>query len=195
MRKEMSDISVQDLLKGKKIPILVLDQRWHKLFPGGRKTENIVMLEKELNQLIKEQAKTIQTLKELKSAKKSLMDAIVSVMSSQNSERKRERQQKLLLETNERIEQESTRLMQIPHEIKSVNELLLITGIQYCYNDWQMRTDQLEYLTEEIEHLREELKEKVANRVDLEESIDMTYSLMHDLVGREVMNLFDKNKT
>ena len=42
--------------------------------------------------------------------------------------------------------------------------------------------------------MREQLKEKVAYKVELEESIDSTYSLMHAHLGREVMNLFDKNK-
>ena len=42
--------------------------------------------------------------------------------------------------------------------------------------------------------MRDQLKEKVAYKVELEESLDSTYSLMHALLGREVMNLFDKNK-
>lgn len=195
MRRNTEEkLPVEELLRGKKIPVLVLDQRWHKLFPGGRKPEHIAGLEKKLNELLKEQGRLVQSLKELKNGKKKLMDAIVSGMSNESNEKKREKQQKLLLETNERIGQESARLMELPYEIKAVNQQLLLLGIRYCYDDWKNRTETLERLTGDINAMREELKQKVADKVDLEESIDVTYSLMHALVGREIMNLFDKGR-
>lgn len=192
--KKNTEIPVEQLLKGKKIPILVLDQRWHKLFPGGKKPEEIQQLEKQLNALLKEQGKLVHSIKELKSGKKKLMEAIVANMSSPNNEKKKEKQQKLLLETNERMEKESERLMELPFEIKTVNQQLLIVGISYCYNEWKGRNEELAALSGEIDSMRQELKDKVAYKVDLEESIDVTYSLMHALLGREIMNLFDKNK-
>ena len=195
MRRNTEEkLPVEELLRGKKIPVLVLDQRGHKLFPGGRKPEHIAGLEKKLNELLKEQGRLVQSLKELKNGKKKLMDAIVSGMSNESNEKKREKQQKLLLETNERIGQESARLMELPYEIKAVNQQLLLLGIRYCYDDWKNRTETLERLTGDINAMREELKQKVADKVDLEESIDVTYSLMHALVGREIMNLFDKGR-
>ena len=65
--KKNTEIPVEQLLKGKKIPILVLDQRWHKLFPGGKKPEEIQQLEKQFNALLKEQGKLVHSIKELKS--------------------------------------------------------------------------------------------------------------------------------
>lgn len=195
MKKNTTEnIPVEELLKGKKIPILVLDQRWHKLFPGGEKPAEIQALEKELNELLKEQGKRVNTIKGLKTGKKKLMDAIVSGMNEENSDKKKEKQQKLLLETKERIETESERLLDLPYEIKNANERLLVTGIRYCYDKWKNRSEELADLSDEIDIMREQLKAKVAYKVDLEESIDSTYSLMHALLGREVMNLFDKNK-
>lgn len=195
MKKNTTEnIPVEELLKGKKIPILVLDQRWHKLFPGGEKPAEIQALEKELNELLKEQGKRVNTIKGLKTGKKKLMDAIVSGMNEENSDKKKEKQQKLLLETKERIETESERLLDLPYEIKNANERLLVTGIRYCYGKWKNRSEELADLSDEIDIMREQLKAKVAYKVDLEESIDSTYSLMHAILGREVMNLFDKNK-
>ncbi len=187
------DIPIEQMLKGKKIPILVLDQRWHKLFPGGKKPPEIQVLEKNLNELLKEQGKLVNEIKSLKAAKKKLMDAMVSGMYSEN-ERKKEKQQKLLLETKERIEQNSDRVMELPYEIKAMNQRLLIVGMKYCYESLQERNEELTALVENIDAMREELKEKVAYKVDLEESVDATYSLMHALLGREVMNLFDKKE-
>ena len=195
MKKNVAEnIPVEELLKGKKIPILVLDQRWLKLFPGGKKRAEIQVLEKELNELLKEQGKRVNTIKGLKTGKKKLMDAIVSGMNEENSDKKKDKQQKLLLETKERIETESERLLDLPYEIKNANERLLVTSIRYCYDEWKNRNEELADLSSEIDIMREQLKEKVAYKVDLEESLDSTYSLMHALLGREVMNLFDKNK-
>ncbi len=193
MSKKMEDVaSISQILKGKKVPILVLDQRWHKLFPDGVKPNEIVSIEQKVNELLKEQGKLVNEIKDLKKAKKKLLDAIVSGMSDAGNDKKKDKQQKLLLETKERIEKQSDRLMELPYEIKKANEELLVAGMAYCYDELRSRTEALETLTEEINVQREELKEKVAYRVELEESVDATYSLMHDLLGREVMNLFDK---
>ena len=193
MSKKMEDVaSISQILKGKKVPILVLDQRWHKLFPDGVKPNEIVSIEQKVNELLKEQGKLVNEIKDLKKAKKKLLDAIVSGMSDAGNDKKKDKQQKLLLETKERIEKQSDRLMELPYEIKKANEELLVAGMAYCYDELRSRTETLETLTEEINVQREELKEKVAYRVELEESVDATYSLMHDLLGREVMNLFDK---
>ena len=193
MSKKMEDVaSISQILKGKKVPILVLDQRWHKLFPDGVKPNEIVSIEQKVNELLKEQGKLVNEIKDLKKAKKKLLDAIVSGMSDAGNDKKKDKQQKLLLETKERIEKQSDRLMELPYEIKKANEELLVAGMAYCYDELTSRTEELETLTEEINVQREELKEKVAYRVELEESVDATYSLMHDLLGREVMNLFDK---
>ncbi len=194
-KNELQNASIEELIRGKKVPILVLDQRWHKLFPGGKKPSEIHSLEQDLNRLLKEQGKLVNEIKSLKNAKKQLMDAIVSGMSAEGNQRKKEKQKKLLLETNERIEKQSERLMELPYEIKEMNERLLVTGVQYCHNRWKNSTEELQELTETINVMREELKEKVAYRVELEESVDATYSLMHALLGREVMNLFDRNNS
>ncbi len=190
--KNNEQVSIAELLKGKKVPILVLDQRWHKLFPGGVKPAYIAAIEENLNALLKEQGKLVNEIKDLKKAKKKLMDAIVSGMAASGNDKKKDKQQKLLLETKERIEKQSDRLMELPYEIKKTNEDLLVNGVAYCYEELKTRAQSLERLKAEIDIQREELKEKVAYRVELEESVDASYSLMHDLLGREVMNIFDK---
>lgn len=192
--KKLDNGTIEERLRGKKIPILVLDQRWHKLFPGGQKPADVAALEQNLNALLKEQGKLVNEIKDLKKAKKKLMDAIVSGMSTTSNDKKKDKQQKLLLETKQRIQEESDRLMELPYEIKSANEELLIAGVAYCYDRWKERTEELGDLSDEIDIMRAQLKEKVAYRVELEESVDATYTLMHDLLGHEVMNLFDRDK-
>lgn len=60
-----SDDFKQALLD-KKVPILVLDQKWHRLFAIHGKTDEIKKVEGELNSLLAEQGKCNQELKDLK---------------------------------------------------------------------------------------------------------------------------------
>lgn len=193
-RENKEQLPLRQLVHGKKLPILVLDQRWHKLFPGGKKPDEIMALEKKCNDLLKEQGKLVNEIKDLRKGKKKLMDAIVSGMNAEGNARKKEKQKKLLIDTKEKIEKESDRLMEVPYEIRKANEELLVVSITYCYDKLKEREQFLQELTQDIEKQRQEIKQKVADKVELEESVEQTYGLMHALLGREVMNVFDQYK-
>lgn len=190
------DAAIRAALKGKKVPILVLDLRWHTLFPKGAKPSDIQELEDRLNELLKRQGFLVNDLKDLKKTKKKLMDGIVSGMNEKESsrEKKAKNQQRLLLEINERIREESDELMDLPHEIKWTNEELLAAGAVYCFERLANGDEQLEELNEDISELKEILREKTDYKSELEESMDSAYSLMHGLLGHDVMNLYDKRK-
>ena len=175
---------VREALKGKKVPILVLDRRWHTLFPQGEKPAEIIQLEEKLNELLKRQGYLVNDIKDLKKTKKKLMEGIVAGMNDAEPlrDKKKKNQQRLLLEIKERIETESDELIELPRMIKKANEELLATGAHYCFE------------REEIEELRISLREKTEWKDDLEESMDSAYSLMHGLLGHDVMNLYDKRK-
>lgn len=199
MKKRESEFekAVRDALKGKKVPILVLDQRWHTLFPNGNKPEDILALEDNLNYLLKRQGFLVNDIKDLKRTKQKLMDGILAGMNEvegANTDKKKKNQQRLLLEIKERIKEESDELMELPREIKRVNEELLAVGASYCFERLAGGDEELRVLTEEIEEIRGQLKEKVGYKADLEESMDSAYSLMHGLLGHDVMNLYDKKR-
>ena len=69
-----------DALKNKQIPVLVLDPKWHELFPDFRKTDKIKKLEEHLLDLIKQQGQSSNDLKEYEKAKKVVMENIVNNM-------------------------------------------------------------------------------------------------------------------
>ena len=183
---------VREALKGKKVPILVLDRRWHTLFPQGEKPAEIIQLEEKLNELLKRQGYLVNDIKDLKKTKKKLMEGIVAGMN--DAEPLRENQQRLLLEIKERIETESDELIELPRMIKKANEELLATGAHYCFERLANGDEQLKIVKQEIEELRISLREKTEWKDDLEESMDSAYSLMHGLLGHDVMNLYDKRK-
>ncbi len=199
MKKRESDFekAVREALRGKKVPVLVLDQRWHTLFPSGNKPSDVLALEDNLNYLLKRQGFLVNDIKDLKRTKQKLMDGILAGMGETegaSTDKKKKNQQRLLLEIKERIKEESDELMDLPREIKRVNEELLAVGAAYCFERLAGGDEELRVLTEEIEAMRKQLKEKVGYKADLEDSMDSAYSLMHGLLGHDVMNLYDKKK-
>lgn len=190
------ETEVREALKGKKVPILVLDSRWHTLFPKGEKPAEIQNLEDRVNELLKRQGFLVNDLKDLKKTKKKLMEGIVAGMGEREAirDKKSKNQQRLLLDIKERIQEESDELMDLPREIKRANEELLAVGASYCFERLANGDEQLEELNQEISEMRETLKEKVGYKADLEESMDSAYSLMHGLLGHDVMNLYDNRK-
>ena len=72
MKKEEKNF--EEALAGKNIPILTLDNTWHRLFTQTEPTPAIKALEEELNGLLKEQGKINSDSKDIKALKKRLMD-------------------------------------------------------------------------------------------------------------------------
>ena len=108
-----SNDDFEKALEGKKIPILTLDNNWHRLFTQTDPNPKIKELENELNELLKSQGKLNTELKELKALKKKLMDEIMEVMDelgdnkpTKKSEKKLEDNKRLIEECNEKIENE-----------------------------------------------------------------------------------------
>ena len=86
-------------LKGKKVPLLVLDQKWHRLFAIHGKTDEISATEKELDELLKLQGKYNNELKNLKKLKSKIMSNIVANMGDDGDE-KRDKDKQLIDEIN-----------------------------------------------------------------------------------------------
>ena len=174
----------------------MLDRRGHTLFPQGEKPSEIIQLEENLNELLKRQGYLVNDIKDLKKTKKKLMEGIVAGMNDAEPlrDKKKKNQQRLLLEIKERIETESDELIELPRMIKKANEELLATGAHYCFERLANGDEQLKIVKQEIEELRISLREKTEWKDDLEESMDSAYSLMHGLLGHDVMNLYDKRK-
>ena len=66
----------------KRLPIVILDERWHRLFPEKEKTSEIRKLEKNLNELLKRQGQITNDLKALKKIKEAHPQASVIMCSA-----------------------------------------------------------------------------------------------------------------
>jgi septal ring factor EnvC (AmiA/AmiB activator) len=197
MRKQQDfdlTFEVKKALKGKQVPVLVLDSRWHTLFPPGKKPADVVGLEEDLNSLLKRQGYLVNDIKDLKKTKQKLMKGIVAGMNGESEfdDKKRDNQQRLMYEINARIEEESDELLLLPKQIKEMNEELLVTGARYCFERLENGDREIERLKQEIKALKNELNDKTDEKQEIEESMDSAYSLMHGILGHSVMNIYDK---
>lgn len=192
-----TDEAFKSALIGKKIPILTLDNKWHKLFTQSEFTPELKGLEKTLNDLLKRQAKLNSEMKEIKKLKKKLMDEVV-ILADEMGEHPTKKQDKamadhkrLIEECNEKTDAYEEELVELPRQINQVNNQLMLITMDVCYKKLQYSTKELEEIDEWISGIRRELKKKVVRKKEKEAVINKLYAYMHDIFGAEVIELFD----
>ena len=183
-------------LSNKNIPILVLDQKWHRLFAIHGKTDEIKEAEAEVSELLALQGKINNELKKLKKIKSQLMDDIVQNMDDENGnsaerEKKRQENKKLIDEVNEKIAEEEDRLLEIPKEIKDANERLMILSMDYFYSKIRVNHTEAQEIEEWIAQVRIDLKKNIIRKQNRTINNKEIYSYLHDIFGAEVLDLFD----
>lgn len=195
---ESSYENFENLVDLKKIPILPLDNRWHQLFPDNLKTPRIKKLEKEVMNLVKRESGVSREIKSLVGLKKKLMKEIVDNMEETDDENEKLRQKKLdasrkLIEdiNNKNTELENEKY-QLPYRLMKVNEELLMESIENCYTRLSNNEMQIEALGEWIDKTRIQLKRNVVIKQDKTDENNNIYGYMHDMLGHEVMEIFDR---
>ncbi|MCI5857509.1 MAG: hypothetical protein MR016_09130 [Agathobacter sp.] len=185
-------------LQGKNVPILVLDQKWHRLFAIHGKPQNVVELESSLNALLARQGKLNTELKSLKKLKAQLMDNIVLNMQEtenreQNSVRdqKLEADRKMIDETNGRIESIEDELLEIPKQIRAVNESLMLASMDYFYEKLRINKEESDEIDAWIKQIRIDLKKNIIRKQNRDINSHEMYAYIHDVLGPEVLDLFD----
>ena len=187
-----------DALAGKEIPLLPLDARWHELFPDFRKTREIKAMEKKLNKLIQKQGQTNNDLKEYEKAKKVLMKNIVANMTDGHEvdspirSMKQDRNQKLLADLREKKEKAEQVKREIPGQIEAANRELLVECMKVCYQELMDNTYAIEEIDLWVEETRERLKNEILKKQDMEMRNTQMYKYMHNLLGAEVVEIFDR---
>ncbi|BBF43791.1 hypothetical protein lbkm_2479 [Lachnospiraceae bacterium KM106-2] len=198
-RKKAQEINYAELIGYKNVPILVLDQRWHELFPEEKKTPAIKKLERQLDDLLKQQGKLVNDIKDMKKLKKKLMIEIVDNMNERVDDRETLRQKKqskskdLIEEINSKVNNGEDELIQMPFKIKQVNERLLVESMKVCYHDLSHNRKHIDEISVWVEKVRTELKNQLIRKQDMEAVNSSIYSYMHDLLGPEVIDYFDEH--
>ena len=161
-----SDEVFKPALVGKKIPILTLDNKWHKLFTQSEFTPELKGLEKNLNDLLKRQAKVNTESKEVKKLKKKLMDEVV-ILADEMGEHPTKKQDKemadhkrLIEECNEKMDACEEEMVELPRQINQINNQLMLITMDVCYRKLQQNTKELAEIEEWISGIRRELKKR-----------------------------------
>ncbi len=181
-------------LEGKKIPILTLDHKWHKLFTQTGDNEEIQELETVVNDLLKRQGKLNTEVKSLNIFKKKLMQEIMTIMEipdSPEKNKKMEENKRLIEESNEKMDLYHDELMELPGQIEEANLKLMIATMQVCYKKIKQNTQDIEDINKWIQDFRIQLKRKVLQKQQKEIWNDELYSYMHDIFGPDVIEVFD----
>ncbi len=192
-----TDDKFKPALVGKKIPILTLDNKWHKLFTQSEFTPELKSMEKSLNDLLKRQARVNTESKELKKLKKKLMDEVVILADAMNDhptkkqDKEMSEHRRLIEECNEKMDACEEELVELPRQINQLNNQLMLATMDVCYRKLQQNTKELSEIEEWISGIRRELKKKVVRKQEKEAVINRLYSYMHDIFGAEVIELFD----
>lgn len=202
-RKGRDDRMAEDkdfrvFLKNKKIPICVLDQKWHRLFAIKGKPENIAACEQELNELLKKQGQMNHEIKELKKLKTKLMGNIVQNMEGTHQEnvgrmssKKLDEDKRLIDDINGKLEEHEDALMELPREIDRVNKELMLMTVEFCYGNLRVNVAEIREITDWITQVRIDLKKNIIKKQNREINSRQIYAYMHDLFGAEMMDVFD----
>jgi len=197
MAKKEKQNDFQKVVKNKKLPILTLDTRWHELFTDDEKTAGIKELEQKVNNLLKKQGKLVNDIKDLKRLKNSLFKDIMVNMDigtdllGKAKEKKLDKNKQYINEINEKTNIAMDELADIPYQIKEVNEALMSESVEICYNRLENNKDELKKVSDWIAGIRDELKTKILIKQDLETKNTLIYTYMHDILGAEIMEMFD----
>ena len=197
MVKKEKKIDFNKIIKDKKLPILTLDGRWHELFADDQKTPEIKDLEQKVNNLLKKQGKLVNDIKDMKKLKNNLIKDIMVNMDigtdliGKAKEKKLDKNKQYINEINEKMEVAMDEIADIPYQIKVVNEALMAESIHICYDRLEDNKIELKEVADWIAGIREDLMKRMLIKQDLEAKNSLIYTYMHDILGAELMELFD----
>ena len=195
-----NDYIYMEALQHKKISLLTLDPTWHELFPEYRKTAEIKAYEQKLNDFIKKQGQTSNDIKDYENAKKVIMENIMNNMTDGQEaggflkQRKQEKNQKLMEQLKAKIAEAEAVRDNLPAEIDIANKQLLVASMRVCYEELSENTGKIEELDDWIIEAREELKQKVLEKQDMEMRNTTMYKCMHKMLGPQIVDIFDKGR-
>ena len=193
-----SEEDFKKALIGKKVPLLVLDQKWHRLFAIHGKTDQIKEIETQLDRYLAEQGQCNNDLDDLKKLKSKLMSNIVQNMDgtteiadSVSRQKKLDDDKRMIDEINEKVENLEDRLLELPKLINETNESLMLMSMDYFSEKIITNREEAKEIEEWISEIRIELKKNIIKKQNRDINNREIYAYLHDIFGAEVLDLFD----
>lgn len=101
-----------------------------------------------------------------------------------------QKNKRLIEETNAKMESVEDEL-EIPITINDKNKELMLYTMSYCYSYLKKNKEQVDEIDEWIKKIRVELKKNIIRKQNRKINNREMYSYMHDVFGKDVINLFD----
>jgi hypothetical protein len=185
-------------LRKNDISLLILDERFNKLFTNTPKTPVIERCEYKLKELLKEESRLLTEQKEIAVSKKKHMDRIMKLTTAvfeqndENAKKEMQLSESEIKRINDRSIKIGEQLEGMPERIKQANLELLEKTVSTVY----YKIGSSKKRVEELEKLIEEAKIKLNEYIDEKESLSQDdtdiYSYFHDLLGGEEIEKLDK---
>lgn len=186
------------VLRKNDISLLILDERWNKLFENTQKTSQIAVCEEKLKDLIKDEARLTAEEKEISVNKKKHMETIIkltpAVFERNDSKAVKEMEfcEREIKRINERTKKIEEELDLLPDRIKETNLELLEHTVNVVYFKIRSNSKRVEELEKLIDEIREKLKQYIDEKESLAQDDTDIYSYFHDLLGVEELEKLDK---
>ena len=139
-----------EALRGKKIPVLTLDNKWYQLLDQKGKNQTAGQVEK-LNQLLKDLGKVNTEAKNIRALKKKLMQEIISMVDEaaqkpdSGLDEKIENHKKMVEECSGRLADYEERQLELPRQIDEINFQLMLKTMEYCYDTMQANEEEISW--------------------------------------------------
>lgn len=187
-----SEADFKEAIEGKKLPILTLDNKWHRLFTQNNQDKETKKLVEKLNELVARQGGLNNEIKDIKKLKTKLMNEIVSGMDGKSlTPKEMDDHKRLINECNEKIDACQDELLDLPREIDQLNYRLMLRTMAVCYDVIERNTEVISSIGDWISQIRVELKKNVIRKQEMEYMNQELYSYMHDIFGPDVIDIFD----
>lgn len=193
-RKRKFDVGT---LRRNDISLLILDERWNKLFANTKKTPAIERSEQKLRELLKEEARLTAEQKEIASAKRHHMNRIMELTTEvfeKGNEAAREEMkhsEREIKRINKRAKSIEEQLGEMPYRLRQANLELLELTVKIVYYKIRSNRKRVEELDKLIEETREKLREYIDEKGTLSQDDEDIYSYFHDLLGGEELEKLD----
>ena len=194
-RKKKLDIKI---LRKNNISLLILDERWNKLFANTPKTPAIERCEQRLKELLKEESRLMAEQKEIATSKKQHMDNIINLTpavfekNDENAKKQMQFSESEIKRINDRSKRITEQIDEMPERIKQANLELLEQTVIIVYFKMRSSGKRVEELEKLIEESRTRLKEYIDEKESLSQDDTDIYSYFHDLLGGEELEKLDK---
>lgn len=149
----------REALKGKKLPILTLDNKWYQLFTQHNSHPDTDALAEQLKALVAKQGKLNTDIKEIRKLKSKLMDEIVvGIDNTPLNDKEMEDHKRLINECNDKIDASQDELLDLPKQIDELNFQLMVQTMDICYKAMAENTEEISRISDWITKVRIELK-------------------------------------